>query len=146
MIERFQGNDGLALLMDALRRQFLVDGSSGIADMIASAMHLQEHRQGESLFRQGDRGGDLYFILAGKVSIRVDQREVAVVNAGMHVGEIGMLEPFKGRSASVVAIDTVVAAYITQTRFFEIARVHPDLFRRLAVELGHRLVDTQRRG
>lgn len=146
MIERFRGNDGLAVLMDALRRQSLVDGSSGIAEMIASAMHLQEYFQGESLFRQGDRGGDLYFILAGKVSILVGQQEVAIAEAGMHVGEIGMLEPFKGRSASVVAIDTVVAAYITQARFFEIARVHPDLFRRLAVELGHRLVDTQRRG
>lgn len=146
MLEQFQGREGLPALLDALRCQSLIDGSSGIADMIASAIHLKEYPQGEALFRQGDRGGDLYFILAGKVSIRVDQREVAVVSAGMHVGEIGMLEPFKGRSASVVAIDTVVAAYITQPRFFEIATVHPDLFRRLALELGHRLVDTQRRG
>jgi CRP-like cAMP-binding protein len=146
MLERFQGKDGRPALMDALRRQFLVDGSSGIADMIASAMQLKEYHQGEALFEQGDRGGDLFFILVGKVSIHVDQREVAIVEGGLHVGEIGMLEPFKGRSASVVAVDTVVAARITQARFFEIAREHPDLFRRMALELGHRLVDTQRRG
>ena len=132
--------------MDALRRQFLVDGSSGIADMIASAMQLTEYLPGTALFNQGDRGGDLYFLLAGKVSINVDGRQVATVDAGSHVGEIGMLEPFKGRSASVVAVDTVVSAHITQATFLEIARQYPDLFRRLALELGHRLVDTQRRG
>ena len=146
MLERFRGKEGLPTLMDALRRQALVDGSSGIADMIVSEIHLKEYQQGEALFQQGERGSDLYFILAGTVSVRVDQREVAAIDAGMHVGEIGMLEPFKGRSASVVARETVVAGYITQKTFFEIAKVHPDVFRRLALELAHRLVDTNRRG
>ena len=100
--------------MDALRRQALVDGSSGIADMIASAMQLKEYQQGEALFQQGERGGELYFILAGTVSVRVAQQEVATINAGMHVGEI--------------------------------AGVHPGLFHRLALELGHRLVEAHRRG
>jgi CRP-like cAMP-binding protein len=146
MIEQFQGKEGRTALMDALRRQFLVDGMSEIAEKIASVMQLKGYEPAETLFTQGERGGDLCLLLAGKVSIRVDQQEVAVVNAGMHVGEIGMLEPFKGRSATVVAIDTVVAAHLTQTRFFELAKFHPDLWRRLALELGHRLVDTQRKG
>ena len=146
MIEQFQGKEGRTALMDALRRQFLVDGMSEIAEKIASVMQLKEYEPAATLFTQGERGGDLCLLLAGKVSIRVDQQEVAVVNAGMHVGEIGMLEPFKGRSATVVAIDTVVAAHLTQTRFFELAKFHPDLWRRLALELGHRLVDTQRKG
>jgi CRP-like cAMP-binding protein len=61
----------------------------------------------------------------------------------MHVGEIALLEPFKGRSASVAAIDTVMAALITQQRFTEIARFHPELWRRLAIELARRLVAAQ---
>ena len=146
MLERFQGKDGRPALMAALRRQFLVDGSTEIAEKIASVIQLTEYHEGEAIFSQGERGGDLCLILSGKVSIRVDQQEVAIVNAGMHVGEIGMLEPFKGRSASVVAIDTVVAGYITQTRFFELAKSHPDLWRRLALELAHRLVKSQTKG
>ena len=146
MLERFQGKDGLPVLLDALRRQALVDGNSAIADMIASAMHLKEYKQGEALFQEGERGGELYFILAGTVSVRVHQREVATINAGMHVGEIGMLEPFKGRSATVAATETVVAASITQKTFMDITRIHPDIFRRVALELAHRLVDTHRRG
>lgn len=146
MIEKFQGRDGRPALMDALRRQFLVDGSSDIAEKIASSMQLKEYEPGEAIFSQGERGGDICLILAGKVSIRVDGQEVAILDADTHVGEIGMLEPFKGRSATVLAMDTIVAAHLTQTRFFDIAKMHPDLWRRLALELGHRLVNTQRKG
>ena len=146
MLERFQGKEGRPALMDALRRQFLVDGSSEIAEQIANWMQLKDYAKEEAIFNQGERGGDICLLLAGKVSVRVNEREVALVNAGMHVGEIGMLEPFKGRSATVVAVETVIAAHVTQTRFFEMAKFHPDLWRRLALELGHRLVDTQRKG
>ena len=107
MIERFQSKEGRTALMDALRRQFLVDGNTAIADRIASDVLLREYPKGEALFNQGERGSDLCLILAGQVSILVDGEQVAIVDAGMHVGEIGMLEPFKGRSASVVAMETL---------------------------------------
>ena len=61
----------------------------------------------------------------------------------MHVGEIALLEPFKGRSATVTSVESVVAALITQQRFTEVARFHPDLWRRMAIELARRLVKTQ---
>lgn len=146
MLERFQGKDGRAALLKALRTQFLIDGNSEIADMIASATHVKEYAPGTPLFTQGERGSDLCFILFGKVSVLVDEREIATCGAGMHVGEIGLLEPFKGRSATVVAIDTVVVAQVSQTRFTEIARFHPELWRRMAVELARRLVRSQTRG
>lgn len=146
VIEKFQGKDGRPQLMDALRRQFLVDGSNDISERIASDMMLREYPAGEAIFNQGERGSDLCLILHGAVSIVVDNSEVAVVKAGMHVGEIGMLEPFKGRTASVVPKETVVAAHVTQTRFSEMAKAFPELWRRLALELGHRLASSQRRG
>lgn len=146
MLERFQGKDGRVALLSALRTQFLVDGNSDIADKIASGSQVNEYAPGTPLFIQGERGSDLCFILSGQVSVRVDEEEIATVSAGMHVGEIGLLEPFKGRSATVVAIDTVVAAHVSQTRFTEIARFHPELWRRIAVELARRLVKSQGRG
>lgn len=146
MLQRFQGKDGRAALLSALRTQFLVDGNSDIADMLASATQVKEYAAGAALFNQGERGSDLCFILTGQVSVRVDEQEVAVVGAGMHVGEIGLLEPFKGRSATVVAIDTAVVAQVAGNRFTEIARLHPELWRRMAVELARRLVQSQARG
>ncbi len=146
MLERYQGKDGRVALLNALRNQFLVEGNSDIADKIASATQIREYPPGVPLFSQGERGSDLYFILAGQVSVHLDEREIATVSAGMHVGEIALLEPFKGRSATVVAMGTVVAALISAQRFTDVAKFHPELWRRMAVELARRLVSSQSKG
>jgi CRP-like cAMP-binding protein len=143
MLERFQGKDGRVALLNALRGQFLVDGNTEIADKLASAIQLREYGPGVPLFSQGERGSDLYFIIHGKVSVSINGREIAALSAGMHVGEIALLEPFKGRSATVAASELVVAALVSQHRFTEIARFHPDLWRRIAIELARRLVKAQ---
>ena len=142
MLESYQGKEGQAALLNVLRSQFLVDGNSEIAKKIALATQVKEFAPGAVLFTEGERGGDLFFIIAGQVSVRKHEREVATVSAGVHIGEIGLLEPFKGRSASVVAIDTVVVAKISLQKFTEIADLHPNLWRRMALELAHRLVKT----
>ena len=143
MLERYQGKEGRGALMNALRSQFLVDGNTDIANLLASAALVREFTPGKVLFSEGERGGDLFFIIAGQVSVRKHEREIATCSAGMHIGEIGLLEPFKGRSASVVAIDTVVVAQVSQLKFTETAELHPNLWRRLALELAHRLVKSQ---
>lgn len=143
MLERFQGKDGRAALLNALRSQFIIDGHSDIADRIASVARIREFAPGTPLFTQGERGSDLCLILAGRVSVHVDEREIATCSAGMHLGEIGLLEPFKGRSATVVATDTVVVAQVSGQQFTEIATFHPDLWRRIAIELARRLVKSQ---
>ena len=143
MIERFQGLGGQAAVLNELRRQFLIDGNSSIAKILASATQVREFAPDAVLFTEGDRGGDLFFILAGQVSIRKGEREIATCGAGMHIGEVGLLEPFKGRSASVVAIDAVVVAQISLTKFTDVAEAHPILWRRMALALAHRLVQSQ---
>jgi CRP-like cAMP-binding protein len=140
MLERYQGRDGRAALLNALRSQFLVDGNTDIADRIASAGQLTEYAPGATLCVQGERGTEVFFILAGQVSVRVGGREVSTCNAGMHVGEIALLEPFKGRSATIVAIDAVVVTQLSAQRFTEIAAYHPELWRRVGIELARRLV------
>lgn len=139
MLESYQGKEGQAALLNVLRRQFLVDGNSEIAKVLALATQVKEFAPGAVLFTEGERGGELFFIIAGQVSVRKREREIATIGAGMHTGEIGLLEPFKGRSASVVAIDAVVVAKISLQKFTEIAESHPNLWRRMALELAHRL-------
>jgi CRP/FNR family cyclic AMP-dependent transcriptional regulator len=143
VIDSFQGNEGRAALMNALRAQFLVDGNSDVAKLLAAATQIREFKPGAVLFSEGDRGGDLFFILEGEVSVRKRERELSTCGAKTHVGEIGLLEPFKGRSATVVAIDTVVVAQIMLQKFTEIAETNPNLWRRMALALAHRLVQAQ---
>lgn len=146
MLERFQGREGRAVLLNALRDQFLVDGSSEIAELILAASQLQEYAPGSALFTQGERGSHLLFILAGQVSVQVDGVEVATLGPGIHVGEVALLEPFQGRSASVKAKDAVVVAQISGQNFGDIAKHHPELWRRLAIELSRRLIKSMRKG
>ena len=146
MLERFQGKEGHVALLNALRSQFLVDGSLEIADMISSASQLEEYAPGSPLFTQGERGSDLCFILAGHVSVHVDDEEVATCSASIHVGEVALLEPFQSRAATVKAKDTVVVARIAAQKFNDIAKHHPELWRRIAIELSRRLVKSQLKG
>ena len=143
MLERYQGKEGRAMLLNALRSQFLVDGNSDAATMLAASTQVREFPPGTTLFNEGDRGGDLFFIFSGTVSVRKDDRELATCGAGLHIGEIGLLEPFKGRSATVVAVDTVIAGQIGLQKFTEVSEQHPNLWRRMALELAHRLVKAQ---
>ena len=46
VLERFQGRDGRAALLNALRGQYLVDGSNELAEMILAASQLQEFAPG----------------------------------------------------------------------------------------------------
>lgn len=143
MIERFEGKEGRATLLNALRSQFLVEGNSEIAIALASVIRLREFAPGAAFIIEGERGGDLFLIISGQVSIRKRGEEIATYGAGMHVGEIGLLEPFKGRMASVVAVDRVVVAQVPEQRFADIARRYPLLWRRMALELARRLVKAQ---
>lgn len=142
MLQRFQGKDGRATLMNALRSQCLVQGNSEISEKLSSVIQLKEFLPEAVLFAEGDRSSELNFILTGRVSVRRCGQEIAILSAGKHVGEIALLEPFKGRSRTVIAIDTVVVAQVSAQRFTAIASNYPDLWRRMAIELAHRLVDT----
>ena len=140
MLERFQGKDGRSTLLNALRSQFVVDGNTEVADKLASAAQLREYAPGQRIFSQGERGTDIYFVLAGNVSVIVGVIEVATVGAGMHVGEIALLEPFKGRAATVHVVDAAVVAQVSGQKFTEIASHYPEMWRRIGVELARRLV------
>lgn len=146
MLERLQGKDGRAALLNALRSQFVVDGNSEIAEKVASVSQLKEFSAGSELFSQGERSSDLCLILDGEVSVAVDGRETGTISAGNHVGEVALLEPFHGRTATVTAKNTVVAAQITAQKFTDIATLHPELWRRIAIELARRLVKSQSKG
>ncbi len=143
MIEQFEGSQGQGALLNALRNQFLVDGNTELAKKMAAVVMVKQFSPGSELFSEGHRGGELFFIIAGEVSIQKRGREIAKCSIGTHVGEIGLLEPFKERSATVVAIDTVVVAQITQLKFNELAESYPTLWRHMALALAHRLVASQ---
>lgn len=139
MIERFLGDGNRRRRLDALKQQGLVGNNEPLAEALEAEMGLVEVGAGERFITQGYDDNDLYLILAGRVSAEVNGREVAIMKAGQHVGEMAVIDVSARRSASVYALEQSVLGKISEEAFSRIAYSFPNLWRSLACHLGERL-------
>lgn len=139
MISRFRGAKGRYRLMWALRKQSILPDNENLFNELADQAELLQFENGEKLIRQNDADNDIYFILAGRLSIVVNGREIAIRNSGQHVGEMVLIDPSARRSASVIAIEQTVVVKICETSFRSLAEKYPRIWQLLAEELADRL-------
>ena len=139
MLNRFSGPGGERLLVDALLRQVIVQGDLELAQKFSVEVEVLLCEAGCRLIRQDGSDNDLYFVLSGRFSIQVNDREVATRVAEEHVGEMALIDPKAKRSASVVALEDSIVAKISEVKFGELANHHPSLWRNIAREMGDRL-------
>ena len=97
MLQRFSGPAGRARLVEALEIQPIISGDTATAEAISGRVEVKSFEPGSGIIEESSPDNDLYFILAGVVSIRVAGREVAVRPAGQHVGEMAPWTP-EGRA------------------------------------------------
>ena len=136
---QFSGTDGRRRLAATVRAQTLVAYDANIArDLvrIGEVVHL-ENRQ--VLIHQQDPNNDIFLILHGTIAIEVNGRRIAKRDAGAHVGELALVDPLAVRSATLVALTQTVVLRIPEHKFSRVATRYPDLWRRIAVEIAHRL-------
>lgn len=141
---RFAGRWGKTRLLEALKTQTLVSGNTKLARAIVKSSVLEHHKTRSVLMRQGDPENDIFLIVAGEVSIRINGRHVADRGAGTHVGEMALADPLARRSATVIANEPTVTARLPEYRFSKIASKYPDLWRSVAAELAKRLRERSR--
>ena len=110
MLQRFCGQGGRVHLIEALEIQPVMNGDTAVAKAISGCVEVESFEPDSSIIEESAPDNDLYFILAGVVSIRVSGREIAVRTAGQHVGEMALLDPGRPRSAATVAEGEVVIA------------------------------------
>ena len=137
--DRFSEADGRRLLLEALLTHSLVGGSSVLANALADAGTVEEYPTGATLIRQDETDNHIFMILAGEVSILVNDREVARRAAGQHIGEMALIDVTARRSATVVARHPATVLQVSESAFSRIAKAEPLVWRRLAVELAWRL-------
>ena len=145
MIERFEGKQGRRLLLEALKSQQLVAGKATLARALADKVKLAELAPGAVLIQEGGSDNDLYFVLAGRVTVLVGGLEIGTRDAGQHVGEVALLDPKAPRSATVLAREPAVVAKITERDFTAVAAAVPAVWRALAAGLGEILSERNRR-
>src|ERR1019366_4684035 len=139
MLTRFQGEDGRQRLVDPLKAQAVVGGDATLAHELADVKKVRELLPGEILIEQQSTENELFFIVSGTCRIFVNGREVAIRHAGQHVGEMVIIDPSLRRTATVVASEQSIVAYVDENTFSGMADNNPRLWRALAVELCRRL-------
>lgn len=117
--------------------------------ILAAARRIRVSR-GEILCREGDRAESVYLIESGKVAVRISTPEgalvtVAVLGPGSAVGELALVGDDEHRTATVQAVEPVVALTLLGRDFAELRRQYPSvtefLVRSLAATV--RRLDTQ---
>lgn len=140
MKERFEGESGGRVLIEALKTQKLVAGSVDIACSIAEIGELVDIIAGTAIIEQSTWTTDVYFILAGEFEIVVNGRRIAARVPNDHVGEMAAITTFLPRAARVVALADSVVCKLSEAQFSEIADRYPQIWRGVAKELAHRLM------
>ena len=139
MINRFRDAEGHKRLISVLRKQIIIQGDENLSTELAGQAEIFSFEFGDELITQDGVDNDIYFILAGRLSIVVNGREVAIRNAGQHVGEMVLVDPSAKRSASVVAIEQTVVAKIAEASVRRLADKYPRIWQLIAGELAERL-------
>lgn len=103
----------------------------------------------ERLLRQGDPGGSLFILAEGDVEVMLRREDGTDVLAdtmgpGAVIGEMALLtgEP---RTASVRAVDDVLAYEIGEQQYAPLLRAHPEWVEELDRMMAARLADRERR-
>ena len=139
MIDRFTGEAGRRILLEALKDQKLIAGNAELADLIASGGDLVGVKISDAIIQQGGDDNDVYFIVAGSFNIVVNNRVVAVRFPADHVGEMVAIQPTQKRSATVVARENSVVVKLREPLFAELAAKYPQMLLYIAKELARRL-------
>ena len=141
MIERFQGDEGRRRLVAALMEHRLIANRQELAERLVAVGELVEVPAGAVFINQGDQTSDVFFIVAGKVEVRVNGKIVAFRFPGDHVGEMAAIEPTQPRAASIIPVETSVLLKVSEGEFSAAAEQFPDVWRRIAATLARRLAE-----
>lgn len=141
MLERFCGEDGRDLRIEAFLSQTLVGRDPSLAGELSDIAELVEYDVGETLIEQNAEDDDIFLIISGSFNIHVNGRRIGVRGRGDHIGEMAAIEPTQRRSATVIAEEPSIVGRLTSQQFVQLGRKHPDIYRHIARSLSRRLLE-----
>jgi CRP-like cAMP-binding protein len=134
-LDQFTGTAGKKRLATALKSHEIIGKNATLAREVAEQASVEDFPSGKTLLEQNATDNHLYMILDGEVAIVVNGKRVATSGPGAPIGEMAIVDPSGGRSASVVAIKDSVVARLTRPRFMALAKKHPQIWFAIARHL-----------
>jgi serine/threonine protein phosphatase PrpC len=93
---------------------------------LITVCHVEEVEAAARVIEEGDEGRDFYMVVEGALRVHVGGKELAVLDAGRHFGEMSLIDN-RPRSASVTAIAPTTLLRIGREDFYELLRQDPVL-------------------
>ena len=108
---------------------FFEEFSNDELDFFSKSLSLRYFPEQTVLFRKGDIGDYLFFVVGGTVEVRLEQFEskpiiIATFEQGSCVGEMSIVDDYP-RSATIVVIAPSELLLLTRNRFESICRENP---------------------
>ena len=112
---------------------------------LAGSLRRHTYAPGELIFRQGDSGDSMYFVVAGHIGVTIraqdgHENDIAAFNSGDFFGEISLFtgEP---RGVTATASSRVVCYCLEKGGLQRTMELHPDLAEDMSVILAHRQIE-----
>ncbi len=106
--------------------------------LLGSEVPVREYKAGETIFREGEAGSELYVIAKGHVRVLSGNRLLETLSDNEIFGEMALIDS-SPRSATVVAETDVVVAPISEKQYLFLVRHTPYFALKVMRVLAHRL-------
>lgn len=93
---------------------------------ILNITFIENCRAGTNIISEGDSGEELYIVLAGKVGVSRDGKEIVDLHPGVHFGEMALVDQ-SPRSATIVAKEDTRLLVVERKNFYRLIRKEPVL-------------------
>ena len=105
-------------------------------DLVANHIHIVELDAGEFLFKEGDKGDSVFFIVKGELDVikelrsrndwGIDNVVITKLSKGRTIGEMSVIDKIP-RSATVKAVKESLLVTITGTGFDLVLKDYPEI-------------------
>jgi CRP-like cAMP-binding protein len=110
---------------------------------IADEAEEVSFREGETIVKAGESGGDFFVVLEGEVRVVRGSRTVARMGPGEFFGEISLLDGGP-RTATVVAETPVLAVRVSKRSFDRVVTREPSVAAKILAVVARRLREAER--
>jgi CRP-like cAMP-binding protein len=92
--------------------------------LLNSGARLRSFKAGETIFKEGDRGDEMFVVHSGEVEIRHGNRLLETISEKSIFGEMALIDDGP-RSATVVAATDVTVVPVSEKQFLFLVRETP---------------------
>jgi CRP/FNR family transcriptional regulator, cyclic AMP receptor protein len=121
-----------------MRENDMTNGADSFKLLLGPDVPTRDFKAGETIFREGDRGAELFVIQRGRVRILSGNRLLETLGENEIFGEMALIDD-SPRSASAVAEDNVTVAPLTEKQYLFLVRHTPFFALKVMRVLAQRL-------